>query len=83
MNKEYIYRFGPDISIRICVDDDGGASVVSSGLHTASDDDDFCRMMDGVESLLLAMAGAGMDMNDPRIIQAVDETIHRCSNAID
>jgi hypothetical protein len=53
---------------------------VYPALQADGDDNGFRAAMDGVESLLLAMYSAGINLNTPEIAEAIDTAISAIEN---
>jgi hypothetical protein len=73
----------PCHGIKIHLTGDGGGSV-ESDLHVATNeegDEEFNAAMDGIESLLLALACTGQyDMTSPPFLEALETAVEQCAN---
>lgn len=74
--------------IEIETDGAGNANLVSSGLKEEELDDAeadqriaFNHAMDGIESLLVALAAHGMNLEDPKVVQSVKDAYDGCGIA--
>ena len=54
--------------------------VISSGHSLAADDDRLDAAMDGVESLVLAHACAGIDVQNPRYAEGIRTCMDACAS---
>ena len=60
---------------------DGGGSI-SSDLHEegVTDATEYNAAMDGIESMILACACAGIDIESPAFIEAIETAVEGCAN---
>jgi len=69
----------PIFDIVVHFDSESKSGVIVSNLHdkTAVDvnDKEFSACMDGIESLILALACAGVDIESPEVIQAIETSV--------
>lgn len=62
--------------IRIEFDLKTGAGRIESNLKTGlPEDHDYDSAIDGMESLILSHACAGVDVSDPKYVKGIEETI--------
>lgn len=86
--KRIELKVGED-SILLQLDDQGGGTIQST-LHIQETDPDFeaeyrsdyNAAMDGLESLILAHAGAGMDVQEARYVGGIRAALDAISNQI-
>lgn len=79
----------PCFDIVIDLDDDGCGGSITSGLHeeecTPIDDEDasnfhlYNSMMDALESMILAHACAGIDVECPRYLEGIETAVSACA----
>lgn len=73
----------PIFGIVVDVTGDGGGSISSTDLKTEGDnleDREYNAAMDGIESLILAHACAGIDITTPEYIVGIETAVHGCAN---
>jgi len=58
-----------------------GAYSIISALHEEDSDDsgEFNARMDGIESLILAHAQAGIDIANPAYVEGIEVSVEACS----
>jgi hypothetical protein len=72
----------PIYGIKVTIDVDGSGTITSD-LHTnQSEDELYNSAMDGVESLILSCACAGIDIETPEFLEAIETSVEACSNNI-
>jgi hypothetical protein len=62
---------------------DGGGSITSTDLQTEhhdEEDEEYNAAMDGIESLILAHACAGIDITTPAYLQGIETAVSACAN---
>jgi hypothetical protein len=73
--REATISYGPDKYIRLVTDENGHSTLESEGMK-CDDDEPFAAEynagIDGIEHLLLALWGLGMDVSTPQFAEAVD-----------
>jgi hypothetical protein len=72
----------PIYGIRVTIDKDG-CGTITSDLETkekAIEDKDYNSAMDGIESLLLACACSGVNIETPAFLEAIETAVESCSN---
>lgn len=69
--------------------EDPGAGAISSDLHEMPDGNNadgndyrYDGAMDGIEALILAQACAGIDIESPAYIEAIETAVQACANNI-
>ncbi len=56
---------------------------ITSELHEDGEDDElYNAAMDGIESMILAHAIAGIDVTSPAYIQGIETAVNACANNI-
>ncbi len=58
----------------------GNSGLVSSDLQDDNDSEEFQAAMKAVESLILAMAVAGIDVESPAMSEAIEKAVDTISN---
>ena len=81
----------PVFGIAVTLTGDGGASI-QSDLHESLKDicnqsdyketELFNASMDGIESMILAHASAGVDIESPAYLEGIETAVGSCSNNI-
>jgi len=72
----------PCFGITIMVEN-GSGSITSTDLKTQYNDKEdelYNAAMDGIESMILAHACAGIDINTPEYIEGIETAVELCSN---
>ena len=72
----------PCFGITVKVENDCG-SITSTDLKTEHNDEEdelYNAAMDGIESMILAHACAGIDINTPEYIEGIETAVQSCSN---
>jgi hypothetical protein len=72
----------PKYGIQVTIDVDGSGTITSDLRTNQSEDELFNSAMDGIESLILACACAGIDIEDEQFIEAITTSVEACSNNI-
>lgn len=54
---------------------------ISSSMHELGEDE-FNNAMDGIESMILAHAIAGLDIRNPRYLEGIEVAVQSCANNI-
>ena len=73
----------PIFGIVIDLTSDGGGSISSRDLKTEHDDEEdelYNASMDGIESMILAHAIAGIDIESPAYLEGVKTAVDGCAN---
>ena len=71
----------PIYGIVVTVDTDGSGTITSTDLRTTQSEDElYNSAMDGVESLILACACSGIDIETPAFLEAIETAVEACSN---
>lgn len=74
----------PCFGIKITLDEKGGGSIESALNDHALDDDtincSIMSQMDALESIILAHAIAGIDIESPAYIEGIETAVEACSN---
>ena len=76
VTRDYELPYG----IRVETNKDGGTIVSDLKTNLAAVDDPFNRAMDGVESLILAAACEGIDIESPAFVKAVETAVEAVGN---
>lgn len=58
----------------------GNAALLQGGLYERGDGPVFKRQAEGIESLLAALAARGYVMDDPKMIEAINDAVEACQN---
>ena len=72
----------PCFGIKVIVEN-GSGSITSTDLKTEHNDEEdelYNAAMDGIESMILAHACAGIDINTPEYIEGIKTAVESCSN---
>jgi hypothetical protein len=70
--------------IVVTLSGDGGGKLTSDlkeGGPVTEDDSAYEAAMDGIESMILAHAVAGIDITDPKYLEGIETAVESCSNA--
>ena len=65
--------------------DDGAGAISSTDLKTEHNDEEdelYNSAMDGIESIILAHACAGVDITTPEYIEGIETAVNSCANNI-
>lgn len=82
------YEFDADGHWTVHLTGDGGASISTEGVKAEYEADGseeaqlaelYNAAIDGIESLVLALACAGIDVSEPQIVEAVETAIAACA----
>ena len=63
--------------------ENGSGSITSTDLKTKHNDEEdelYNAAIDGIESMILAHACAGIDINSPEYIEGIKTAVESCSN---
>jgi len=69
----------PCYDIKVALNDKGG-SMITSNLHDPDLDCDFNIAMDAIESIVMAHASAGIDVESPAYIEGIETAVNACAN---
>ena len=59
------------------------SGTITSDLHTKQSEDElYNSSMDGIESLILACACSGIDIETPAFLEAIETAVESCANNI-
>jgi len=72
----------PIYGIQVTIDVDGSGTITSDLRTTQSEDELYNSAMDGIESLILACACSGIDIETPAFLEAIETAVEGCSNNI-
>lgn len=74
----------PVFNILITISPDGGGgSITSTDLKTEHEDEEdelYNAAMDGIESMILAHAIAGVDVESPAYLEGIETAVEGCAN---
>lgn len=63
--------------------ENGSGSITSTDLkteHNDKEDELYNASIDGIESMILAHACAGIDINTPEYIEGIETAVNACAN---
>ena len=66
--------------IRVTVDDFGGNGEIVSDLREDDGDEVYNAAMDGIESMILAHACAGIKICSPAYVEGIETAVQACAN---
>ena len=73
----------PIYNILVELTNDGGGSITSASLKTEHEDEEdelYNAAMDGIESMILGHAIAGVDIESPAYLQGIEDAVNGCAN---
>ncbi len=73
----------PIYNILITLTSDGGGSITSTDLKTEHEDEEdelYNAAMDGIESMILAHAIAGIDVESPAYLEGIEVAVESCAS---
>jgi hypothetical protein len=82
---KYVLDFGKD-HIEVEVEEDGGGMLTSNLKEDCKDPPSkclYCAAIDGMESLILAHACAGMDITSPQYKEGIQTCLDAVGNCFD
>ena len=81
----------PCFGIKVYLEKDGGGGSIETALHENPTDNspeeiescaEYNMAMDGIESLILALAIAGVDITTPAFLEGIESAVQGCASNI-
>jgi len=60
-----------------------GGALIQSELHTSGESAAFTAALDAIESFLLALAVAGVDVEQPAVLEALETALDAIANHVE
>lgn len=70
----------PSYGIEVCISGDGATGSIKSDLHDKGVGKDYNHAIDGLESLILAHACAGIDIESPAYLEGIETAVDAITN---